>query len=222
MRAARWANLKRERVLRSAVRIAAVGDIHGKESLAPFRDALAAIEDPDLFLLAGDLTDHNNDHATYRQKFDLVFLDDEDRTFEIGGETIRVIGSTGVLDEPTWWQRNNLPGIEREYEVRVRKLDQLLAGEDRRLLLTHYPPTHATMGGEKEAWRTQLGSLRLEKVVLRRQPDLVVHGHVHKGIPFAELQGGQSTLESFGESRRRIPVYDVAFPVTRKVVTIAL
>jgi len=234
------------------VRIAAVGDIHGKESLAPFRDALAAIEDPDLFLLAGDLTDHNrieefgevvaavkarttcptvcvfgnnewtNDHATYRQKFDLVFLDDEDRTFEIGGETIRVIGSTGVLDEPTWWQRNNLPGIEREYEVRVRKLDQLLAGEDRRLLLTHYPPTHATMGGEKEAWRTQLGSLRLEKVVLRRQPDLVVHGHVHKGIPFAELQGGQSTLESFGESRRRIPVYDVAFPVTRKVVTIAL
>ncbi len=206
MRAARWANLKRERVLRSAVRIAAVGDIHGKESLAPFRDALAAIEDPDLFLLAGDLTDHNrieefgevvaavkarttcptvcvfgnnewtNDHATYRQKFDLVFLDD----------------------------------------------DQLLAGEDRRLLLTHYPPTHATMGGEKEAWRTQLGSLRLEKVVLRRQPDLVVHGHVHKGIPFAELQGGQSTLESFGESRRRIPVYNVAFPVTRKVVTIAL
>jgi len=252
VRAARWANLKRERVLRSAVRIAAVGDIHGKESLAPFRDALAAIEDPDLFLLAGDLTDHNrieefgevvaavkarttcptvcvfgnnewtNDHATYRQKFDLVFLDDEDRTFEIGGETIRVIGSTGVLDEPTWWQRNNLPGIEREYEVRVRKLDQLLAGEDRRLLLTHYPPTHATMGGEKEAWRTQLGSLRLEKVVLRREPDLVVHGHVHKGIPFAELQGGQSTLESFGESRRRIPVYNVAFPVTRKVVTIAL
>ena len=208
------------------------------------------MEEGDLFLLAGDLTDHNrieefgevlvavkarvscpivcvfgnnewtSDHAKYRQKFELEFLDDEDRTFEFGGEKIRIIGTTGSLDEPTWWQRNNLPGIEREYEERVRKLDQLLAGDDARLLLTHYPPTHATMGGEKPAWRPQLGSTRLEKVVLRRQPDLVVHGHVHKGIPFAELQAGQSTMESFGESRRRVPVYNVAFPVTRAITTI--
>ena len=232
------------------MRIAAVGDIHGREFLAPFLDALAVVQDPDLFLLAGDLTDHNrieefgevvaavkarttcplvcvfgnnewtDDHATYRGKFELEFLDDEAKTFEFGGKSLRIIGTTGSLDEPTWWQRNHLPGIEREYEQRVRRLDQLLAGNDRRLLLTHYPPTHATMGGEKEAWRTQLGSLRMEKVVLRRQPDLVVHGHVHKGIPFAELQAGQSTMESFGESRRRVPVYNVAFPVTRAITTI--
>ncbi len=232
------------------MRIAAVGDVHGRGSLEPFRASLAAVEEPDLFLLAGDLTDHNridefgdvvaavkarvtcpivcvfgnnewtNDHATYRQKFDLTFLDDEAKAFDIGGESLRIIGSTGALDEPTWWQRNNLPGIEREYEMRVRELDQLLAGDDRRLLLTHYPPTHATMGGEKESWRSQLGSRRLEAVVLLRQPDVVVHGHVHKGIPFAELEPGQATLESFGEVRRRIPVYNVAFPVTRKVTII--
>ncbi|MEK6851450.1 MAG: metallophosphoesterase, partial [Candidatus Thermoplasmatota archaeon] len=41
------------------MRLAAVGDIHGREFLAPFRDALAAVEGADLFLLAGDLTDHN-------------------------------------------------------------------------------------------------------------------------------------------------------------------
>ena len=232
------------------MRLAAVGDIHGREFLAPFRESLAAVADPDLFLLAGDLTDHNRieefsevvaavkarvscpivcifgnneyaaDHGRYRQAHDMIYLEDEDRTFAIGGKSVRIIGTTGSLDEPTWWQRNNLPGIEREYEQRVRKVDQLLAGDDRRLLLTHYPPTHATMGGEKEAWRTQLGSLRMEKVVLRRQPDLVVHGHVHKGVPFAELQAGQSTMESFGESRRRVPVYNVAFPVTRAITTI--
>jgi len=76
------------------------------------------------------------------------------------------------------------------------------------------------MGGEKEAWRPQLGSKRLESVVLRRRPDLVVHGHVHKGIPFAELQSGPTTIESFVETRRPIPVYNVAFPVTRRVATI--
>ena len=233
------------------VRIAAVGDVHGKEFLEPFRVALAATAEPDLFLLAGDLTDHNRieefgevvaavkarvtcpilgvfgnneyeaDHGTYRQKFDLVCLQDEDRTIDIGGRALRVVGSTGSLDEPTWWQRNNLPGIAQEYEQRVRRLDQLLTGDDLRLLLTHYPPTWATMGGEKEAWRPQLGSRRLEQVLLRRRPDLVVHGHVHKGIPFAELREGQATLESFG-ARRGIPVYNVAFPVTRTVTTIEL
>jgi len=76
------------------------------------------------------------------------------------------------------------------------------------------------MGGEKEAWRSQLGSKRLEQVVLRREPDLVVHGHVHKGIPFAELRGPQATLEDFGGSRRPIPVYNVAFPVTRGITII--
>ena len=229
------------------MRLAAVGDIHGREFLDPFRDALAAVRDPDLFLLAGDVTDHNRieefgevlaavraqvacpivcvfgnneyapDRGNYRQKFDLIFLDDEARTFEVDGRSVRIIGSTGSLDEPTWWQRNNLPGIAQEYESRVRKIDQLLAGNDLRILLTHYPPTYATMGREKEEWRPQLGSRRMERVVLRRQPDLVVHGHVHKGIPFAEVREGQATLDAFSGEVRPIPVHNVAFPVTRAV-----
>ena len=232
------------------MRIAAVGDIHGREFLEAFRLSLAAVGDPDLFLLAGDTTDHNRieefgevvaavrtqvscpivcvfgnneyapDHGTYRQKFDLNFLDDESGSFEVGGKSVRIIGSTGSLDEPTWWQRNNLPGIEREYEMRVRTLDQLLSGDDVRILLTHYPPTHATMGDEKPAWRPQLGSLRLERVVLRRRPDLVIHGHVHKGIAFAGLRAAPTTLEEFGGDPRPVPVYNVAFPVVRAVATI--
>jgi len=102
----------------------------------------------------------------------------------------------------------------------VRRVDELLAGDDRRLLFTHYPPTHATMGGEKEAWRSQLGSKSMEQVVLRRRPDLVVHGHIHKGVPFAELRGGRATLDDFGGDRKAIPVYNVAFPVTKRVTMI--
>ena len=229
------------------MKLAAVGDIHGREFLESFGDAMATLPEPDLFLLAGDVTDHNRmeefgevvaavkarvscpivfvfgnneyaaDHGKYRQSHDMIYLDDESRTFEVGGTSVRIIGSTGSLDEPTWWQRNNLPGIARDYESRVRKIDQLLAGDDLRILLTHYPPTYATMGGEKEEWRPQLGSRRLERVVLRRQPDLVVHGHVHKGIPFAEIREGQATLDTFSGEVRPIPVYNVAFPVTRAV-----
>src|SRR3990172_7232822 len=234
------------------VRVAAVGDIHGREFFVAFRGALAAVEDPDLFLLAGDVTDHNRreevgevvaagkdrgscpivcvfgnneytaDHGEYRQAYDLIYLVDESHSFVVGGKSVRIIGSTGSLDEPTWWQRNNLPGIAQEYEQRVRRLDQLLAGDDVRLLLTHYPPTFATMGGEKEEWRPQLGSRRLEKVVLGRRPDLVVHGHVHKGIPFAEIRERQATLEAFGGDRRPVPVHNVAFPVTKAVTILNL
>ena len=232
------------------MRLAAVGDIHGTEFLAPFLESLAAVEDPDLFLLAGDLTDHNRieefgevvaavkarvscpivcifgnneyaaDHGKYRQAYDMTYLEDEARTFEIGGESVRVVGTTGSLDEPTWWQRTNLPGIAAEYEGRVRRVDQLLAGDDVRVLFTHYPPTHATMGGEKESWRSQLGSVRMEQVVLRRRPDLVIHGHIHKGIPFAELRPGRATLDDFGGDPRPVPVHNVAFPVTKKVTMI--
>ncbi len=232
--------------------MAAVGDVHGRESLEPFRRALAAIEDPDLFLLAGDLTDHNRieefgevvaavkerascpivcifgnnewtaDHGKYRQKFNLIFLDDEDYVFEIGGKAIRIIGSTGSLDEATWWQRNNVPGIAQEYETRIRRLDQLLAGDDFRLLLTHYPPTHVTMGGEKEDWRPELGCKAFEPVLLRRRPTLVIHGHIHKGIPFAELRPTSRSLDDFAAGVAPVPVHNVAYPVRRTVSTFEL
>lgn len=235
------------------MRIAAAGDIHGREHLESFRAALAAIDPPDAFLLAGDVTDHNRidefaevltavrergprrivcifgnnewapDHEKYRKRFeDVTFLDDQDSALGSSGSTIRIVGSTGSLDEPTWWQRNNLPGIGAEYENRIRILDRLLAGDDFRVLLTHYPPTFATMGEEKEAWRPQLGSRRLEQVVLRRRPNLVLHGHVHKGVPYAELRQPRATLEAFASEGAAIPVYNVAYPVTKRVTTLDL
>src|SRR2546428_13766239 len=42
------------------MRIAAVGDVHGGENLPTLLSDLERLEPPDLFLLAGDLTDHND------------------------------------------------------------------------------------------------------------------------------------------------------------------
>jgi Icc-related predicted phosphoesterase len=231
------------------MRIGAVGDVHARENTAALRADLERLDPPDLFLLAGDLTDRddvdgfmavvdavrervacptyavfgNNEyaqsHQEYRRRCGVPILDDEAATLRLAGHEVRIVGSTGSLDRPTWWQRTNLPGIARLYDERVSKIDRLLEGGGFRILLTHYPPTHATMGGEKEEWRAELGSKKLEAVVLRRRPDLVVHGHVHKGIPFATLATGQRTIDDL-YPRGAIPVYNVAYPVTRKITVI--
>ena len=231
------------------MRIAAVGDVHGGENLPALRKDLEGLDPPDLFLLAGDLTDHddvggfvevvdavkartscpiygvfgNNEypqsHEEYRKRTGIPLLTDEVATVRVAGREVRIVGSTGCLDRPTWWQRTNLPGIARLYDERVAKIDAFLEGGGIRILLTHYPPTYATMGGEKDEWRPELGSKKLEAVILRRRPELVVHGHIHKGIPFATLATGQRTIDAF-DPRGAVPVYNVAYPVTRKITVI--
>jgi len=226
------------------VRIAAASDVHGHEFLDPYLRGLKALPAVEALLLAGDLTDRNDlddfgrvidatlqqiscpviavfgnnewatHHADYRQRAGVTFLEDEAHLLESGGERLRIVGSTGTLDQPTGWQRRNLPSIEREYRDREARIEALLSDPAPTVLLTHYPPTHATMGAEKPEWRSQLGSLRLEAAVRRRRPLAVIHGHVHKGVARGEIGDGQATLEG---PQPAIPVFNVALPVTRGV-----
>lgn len=229
------------------MRIAAASDIHGDEFLGLLAKSLENLPEIDLFLLAGDVTDHNraedfkrvvetvasqvsceilgvfgnNEYAESQETLagstKARFLREEAWTVETGGEQLRFVGSLGSLDEPTWWQRRNLPNIAREYAQRVEAIDRLLQDPTPSVLLTHYPPTHVTMGGEREEWRSQLGSLKLEAVVKRRRPLAVVHGHVHKGVPYGEIGAGQATLEDFAVGRGPIPVFNVALPVVKSI-----
>src|SRR5207253_35834 len=114
--------------------------------------------------------EYANDHPAYVARFAgthrVRFLQDEAERWSVGRREVRVIGSLGCLDRPTWWQRKNLPHLAEEYRRRIGVLDDLLAGDDRRILLTHYPPTYVTMGGEKEEWRPELGCKALEPILL--------------------------------------------------------
>ncbi len=170
--------------------------------------------------------EYAGDHPTYVARFadafGMRFLQDEAAIFESPAGRVRIIGSVGSLDRPTWWQRRNLPRVADEYERRVKVLDGLLAGDGTRILLTHYPPTYVTMGGEKEEWRPELGSKALESVLLRRRPTLVIHGHIHKGIPAAELRPKFDRLDDFEGDVAPIPVHNVAYPVRRLVSTFDL
>ncbi len=155
--------------------------------------------------------------ARYADRFGIRFLRDEAVEFAAGGGEVRIVGSVGSLDRPTYWQRKNMPHLEGEYRRRIETLDQLLEGDGARILLTHYPPTYATMGGEKEAWRPELGCKALEPVLLRRRPTLVIHGHIHKGIPSAELRPPRRTLDAYADATEPIPVHNVAYPVRRSI-----
>lgn len=235
------------------MRIAAVGDIHGRENLEAFRGDLARLGPVDLVLLAGDTTERNDleafeavlreiraridgpvwavfgnneyahDHPAYLRiadAFGVRILQDEAATLATARGSVRIVGSLGSLDRPTWWQRKNLPHLAGEYERRIGALDALLPGPRPCLLLTHYPPTYVTMGGEKEAWRPELGCRALEATLQRRRPDLVVHGHIHRGIPFAELRAPTGTLDAILDPAPPIPVHNVAYPVRRSITTL--
>jgi Icc-related predicted phosphoesterase len=233
------------------MRIAAVGDVHGRENLAALASDLDRLGPVDLLLLAGDITDRNdleaygvvlrairdrvtapiaavfgnNEYAQdrptyvarYADTFHVRFLQDEAESWGSGGDAVRVVGSLGSLDRPTWWQRRNAPHLAEEYRRRIGIVDGLLAGDDRRVLLTHYPPTFVTMGDEKEAWRPELGCKALEPVLLRRRPDLVLHGHVHKGISEADLRPTASRLDDFLDGAASVRVHNVAYPVRRAI-----
>lgn len=235
------------------MKIAAVADIHGDETLPDFRQRLAALPAVDLFLLGGDITDANDlsafgraveamrqvhrgpvvaifgnneyapDHPKYRARFpDITFLDDEAADLHGPGGPLRVVGTTGSLDKPTWWQSKNVPGIEKLYGERVGKVRRLLSeGPRPRILLTHYAPTYRTMVGERKWYWDQLGSAKYEEVILETLPAAVLHGHVHNGKPFVELLRQQRTLEDSLHSPS-VPIYNIAFAERREITVVDL
>ena len=195
------------------------GDTTDRNDLDAFGEVLEAIRhhvDAPLWAVFGN-NEYAHDHpayvARYAARYAVRFLQDEAAVFESRGTSIRIIGSLGSLDRPTYWQRRNLPHLEAEYRARIATLDRLAEGDDTRILLTHYPPTYATMGGEKEAWRPELGCRAMEPVLMRRRLTLAVHGHIHKGIPSAVLTSPRQTLDAFAEAPVAIPIHNVAYPV---------
>jgi len=138
------------------------------------------------------------------------FLDDELEVVTIRGVRVAIVGSRGVLDQPTFWQSRNIPDIRTRYTERVGKLDRLLAEARSKaehvILLSHYAPTFTTLRGEPVRAHPQMGSQRVERLLHKHGPTLVIHGHAHRG------------------SRRAwvgtVPVYNVALPLCQEFVVV--
>jgi Icc-related predicted phosphoesterase len=140
----------------------------------------------------------------------ITFLDDEMMTLPIRGKTVSIIGSRGVLDQPTFWQSRNVQGIRELYTKRVKTLNRLLKKAKAQtpyvILLTHYTPTFASLKGETQRAFGQLGSQRVEELLQTHSPLLAIHGHAHWGLRNVKVDS--------------VRVYNVALPLNRQIVTI--
>ncbi|MFX1562941.1 MAG: metallophosphoesterase [Promethearchaeota archaeon] len=158
----------------------------------------------------------NDDYDSIKEQLQTIasetitFLDDEIGFIKIQGEQLSIVGSRGVLDQPTYWQARNLPGIRKQYDSRITHLNELLSKAHNQtkhtILLTHYAPTFATMLGEQKRSFKQMGSQRVESLLRRYKPTMAIHGHCHNG----KKQGIVGS----------IPIYNVALPLNGRIVTI--
>jgi Icc-related predicted phosphoesterase len=229
--------------------IGAMGDAHGGKFFEG--RMAERLEDLDLLLLAGDIADSNDlegfskvwrdlrerydgkvvavfgndeyeqDRPQYRERFDATFLDDEAVDLEVGGDKVRIVGTTGPLDRPTWWQRTHVPNIWARYKERVNVLDRLLVRgyADQLVLLSHYAPTFLTLEGEREKVFPEMGSKAMERVLLERRPDLVVHAHAHAGTRHAVLKEEQARLD---RPAGEVPVWNVSLPLSKGITRLEL
>ena len=64
---------------------------------------------------------------------------------------------------------------------------EAISGCHRRIVLLHYAPVPETLVGEPETIWAFLGSSRLAAPIGAHRPDLVLHGHAHRGSFAADL-----------------------------------
>jgi Icc-related predicted phosphoesterase len=143
----------------------------------------------------------------------MTFLDEQYSSVQSDGKTIGIVGTQGSLDKATTWQRHNIPSIKRVFERRAARASSLLKGimkkVDHTILLMHYSPCLETCEGEESKAFAWLGSRKFYAVVEKRQPDLVIHGHVHNASKHEATIG-------------RTLVRNVAFPAVGTVTVLDL
>jgi len=195
----------------SAVLIA--GDVVKKGNYrmcAPVQDAVRrALPNVPIVAVFG-----NEDYPDVREKMreecqEVIWLDDDYVRLPLEKELV-VVGTTGALDKPTRWQLEHVPNVRELYASRLKRIAELIsqhAGKELTVLLTHYPPRCRTLVGEKEEFWEEMSSKKLSEVVRKHPVDAVVHGHLHESKIHSDFIG-------------QTPVYNVALPAIKQVVTI--
>jgi len=229
---------------RETIRLAAVADVHctrtSSGALAPvFAEAASQA---DVLLLGGDLTDygHADEARVLARELSgvkipiLAVLGNHD--FESGHEEeivkILIDGGVQVLDgdsvevqgvgfagvkgfgggfgrrtlEP--WGEAATKAFVHEAVGEALKLERALARlrTAQRVALLHYAPIEATVEGEPREIFPFLGSSRLEEPLNRYEVTVAFHGHAHRGAPEGRTSAG-------------IPVFNVAMPLMRRVLS---
>jgi Icc-related predicted phosphoesterase len=231
---------------RETIRLAAVGDVHCTKTGATLAPIFAeAASQADVLLLAGDLTDYglaeearvlarelsgvkipilavlgNHDYESGQEE-EVTRILVEAGVQMLDGESVEVhgVGFAGVKGfcggfgrrtlEP--WGEAATKAFVHEAVGEALKLERALARlrTPQRVALLHYAPIEATVEGEPREIFPFLGSSRLEEPLNRYQVTVAFHGHAHRGVPEGRTSAG-------------IPVFNVAMPLLRRVLTESL
>ena len=137
-------------------------------------------------------------------------LQREAAVHEIGGLELGIVGAKGFVggfpgaELPDFGE----PLLREVYAETTREVEAIeagleaIAGCHRRVVLLHYAPVPETLVGEPEPIWAFLGSSRLAAPIGAHRPDLVLHGHAHRG--------------SFATDLGPVPVRNVAVHVIAK------
>jgi uncharacterized protein len=158
----------------------------------------------------------NHDHHSGRcddviaalEEGEIVVLDRGHTIIAIGDLEVGVVGTKGFVggfpgaEIPDFGE----PALRRIYQETTLEVDALeqgleaTAGCHKQIVLLHYAPVEDTLVGEPERIWAFLGSGRLAGPIGAHRPDLVVHGHAHRGAPRGSIGP--------------VPVHNVAVHVT--------
>jgi Icc-related predicted phosphoesterase len=140
----------------------------------------------------------------------VTMLDPGWTTCEVDGVSVGVAGTKGFVGG---FPDSQLPDfgepilrqVYRDTTAEVEAIEaglEAIDGCDHRIVLLHYAPTTTTLEGEPRVIWAFLGTDRLAAPIGERRPDVVLHGHAHRG-----------TFEGWiGE----VPIYNVAVEVMRR------
>ncbi|WP_058946258.1 YfcE family phosphodiesterase [Thermococcus sp. 2319x1] len=182
------------------MRIMAVTDIHGRENKV--KELLEHIkgQEPDLILIAGDITHFRGREAAYNvlKEFitfgkplyavmgncdgkDVLELLEElhislhNKRVEVNGVGIIGIGGSNITPFSTIWEFSE----EEIWEILTKNYQ----GGD--MVLSHVPPKNTKV--DKTFVGTHAGSKSLRKFIEEKQPPLVICGHIHEAIGIDEI-----------------------------------
>lgn len=122
-------------------------------------------------------------------------LQHEAAVLEVGELELGIVGCKGFVggfpgaELPDFGE----PLLREVYAETTREVEALEAGLEeisgchRRVVLLHYAPIPETLVGEPETIWAFLGSSRLAAPIGAHRPDLVLHGHAHRGSFAGEL-----------------------------------
>ena len=189
------------------IRVAAAGDIHcSPETRDRLTAAFARAEpDVDLFLLAGDLTTLGEP-----EQAGVTMLNPGTTTCEVDGASVGIVGTKGFVGGFPDSQLPDFgePILRQVYRDTTAEVEAIAAGLeaidrcDHRIVLLHYAPTTTTLEGEPRVIWAFLGTDRMAPPIGEHRPDVVLHGHAHRGTFEGEI----------GE----VPVYNVAVEVMQR------